>query len=218
MPTVPLPANFPLGSWSVFTFLDTVLTNCTSNPATWTCAPGTTYQQDAAAALSTWNFAVTPGSGGAGQYLIAPTTGGQSTVMPGITFPPTTLSLADAGTPGEHYRFQVQLDKSDAVGDMALTAHTAGPATCLYGATTFQGSLFTRMPRSYPPADLGLPVGADAGWPFAARVEQVVGGGVGVPACFAGDPGGRLGANVTQDLVAMGAGELCSCLYINYGS
>jgi hypothetical protein len=138
--------------------------------------------------------------------------------MSGISFTSTDLAVVGAGTDDEHYRFQISFNKVDDISNMALTEHTAGPATCFYNSTTFQGYLYTKMARTYPASDQSLPADANEAWPYAARLEQVVGGGLNVPNCWTEDPGGRLGANVTQALSAMPGGQLCSCLYINYGT
>jgi hypothetical protein len=168
------------------------------------------------AALTTFNFIVT---GSAGKYMIAPTnTGPKSAVMSDLTFAAAPLSIVGAGTPGEMYKFQITMNKRDMVDNIQTTDRSTGGATCFYNGTTFQGYLYTRMTKTYPREDQSLPVDANIVWPFAARLEEVVGGGANTPNCWTEDPGGLLGANITTGLTAMPQGNLCSCLWINYGS
>ncbi|KAF2664116.1 hypothetical protein BT63DRAFT_101151 [Microthyrium microscopicum] len=199
--TVPVPNNFPLGSYSIYTFLDTVLTNCTAIASTWTCAPYVIYNGNHENALATFSYTIT---GSPGSYKIAPTSG--NPLFADINFSPTPLKLYDVGNTTESYRFQIEADK------IVNTTLGNSAATCTFASTTFQGYLYTKTASSYPAAGQTVPKGANQDWPFAARFEQVVGGGQNVPAC------NKAGTTspITNGLATQDGGNLCSCLYRNY--
>lgn len=186
------------------TFLDTVLTNCTANPVTWTCAPYTIFNNDHNKAMATFNWEITAGSK-AGSYDISST---DNTF--GIQFQNAPLSLLSKGQSSERYQFQVMVNK---VVNASLNGSTA---TCYYNATTFQGYLYTKMAKDYPMAGQPAPNTGHPMWPFAARAEQVIGGGDGSPTCYQTSANGQLGASITNGLPAQDGGALCSCLYKNW--
>lgn len=199
-PTVAIPAQFPLGSYNMHTFLDTVQTNCTSQSSTWQCPPGIDYNTDHVRSLATFPFTIT---GSPGAYTIAPTAG--SLAFNNITFSPTILSLVNAGQSSENYRFHIIMNKN------VDTTISGTAVSCTFSATTFQGYLYTRMTSDYPAAGQQTPGGAQP-WPYAVRFEQVVGGGDSTPSCVkAGTTDPFKGGLKAQD-----QGSLCSCLYKNW--
>jgi hypothetical protein len=207
--SVPLPTNFPLGSYSIPTFLDSVLTNCTGDPGTWTCPPGVAYESDTLSSLEMFNFAITAGAT-AGTYQLAPAGANLALGPSGSAFPPVPLTVVNRGQASENYRFQTTVSR---VTSSAVNGSAPGADTCVFPGTTFQGSLYTRAARSYPAAGQALPAPAAFGfWPFEARVEMVVGGDV-VPECYAG--AGTAGARLALGARPQDAGSLCSCLYRN---
>jgi hypothetical protein len=207
--SVPLPTNFPLGSYSIPTFLDSVLTNCTGDPGAWTCPPGVEYETDTLSSLEMFNFAITAGAT-AGTYQLAPAGNNLALGSDGNAFTPIPLTIVNQGQPSENYRFQATVSRSMS---SAINGSAAGADTCVFPGTTFQGWLYTRAARSYPAAGQALPGPAPFGfWPFEARVEMVVGGDV-APECYAGT--GTTGTRLALNTAAQDAGNLCSCLYRN---
>lgn len=210
------------------TFLDTVLTNCTSNPSTWTCYPYTIYNTSPSRSIATFNWII---SGSASAYKISSTENPFS-----LSFQDVDLELLDEGKSTERYRFQTSMTKTVSP-DSGLTKDNAA-AECEFEGTSLQAYLYTKMERSYPDTEAGDPTGnpSFSVWPFgtytpllgpwrrraiadcsviAVRVEQAVGGGDNIPSCYKlsnGQPGDR----ITTGLEAQDAGNLCSCLYKNW--
>jgi len=209
--SVPLPPNFPLGSYSIPTFLDSVLTNCTGDPGAWTCPPGVEYETDTLSSLEMFNFAITAGST-PGSYQLAPAGPNAALGDVGSTFPPVPLKIINQGQDSEKYNFQMTISRTGAA-TLNGSSSTVGD-TCVFPGTTFQGWLYTRAARSYPGPGQVLPQGAAAFglWPFSARVEMDVGGLV-QPECYVGS--GTTGAKAALDTAQQDAGNLCSCLYRN---
>ena len=146
------------------------------------------------------------------------------------SFSSADLKLVNAGSDGEQYRLQITQTKTVSV----MSGLGSGMAQCDFNSTTFQAYLYTKMARTYPNpsqeqqmAKATFPL-----WPFgvqcppdlrhcyadrtqAVRIEQVIGGGQGVPNCYQTSQG-TLGEPITAGLNAQDAGSLCSCLYKDY--
>lgn len=196
-----LPPNFPFGAYSIVTFLDTVTTGCTSANSTWTCAPFTHYYDDPQKALTILNWQI---SGTKGAYKIS--SNGADNVF-GTSFQNENLQLLDAGKDTERYSFQISRSKT--VNVTGSLGDEEGSFACDYGATGIQGVLYTKMQRTYPD-DTIVVEGADSpAWPYAARIEQNVAGGEGIPSC-------RKNRGDQVRLSSQDAGTLCSCLYKNW--
>lgn len=131
------------------------------------------------------------------------------------TFSDITVSLMDQGKDTEHYFFQLLLDKQ-VRPTAALTADDSA-TVCFYNSTTFQASLYTKEARSYPTTtQMNSTPPAYELWPFAVKVEEVIGGGDNVPNCYTA-VNNRIGSRVnSSSLTAQPAGDLCDCLYLNY--
>ncbi|KAF2177657.1 hypothetical protein K469DRAFT_643878 [Zopfia rhizophila CBS 207.26] len=202
------PSNFPVGSYSMVTFLDTVQTNCTSNPSTWTCFPYTIFNSDPNKALTTFNWIISSPS--SGKYEISSTDN-----PPLISFKNEPLELLDQGQDTERYRFQLSQTKS--VSPIAKLTEDNSEAKCDFEGTSLQAYLYTRMGKTYPDTSKGESSGSPSfpAWPFAVRVEQAIGGGTGIPNCYKlsnGQPGDK----ITEGLESQDQGSLCSCLYKNW--
>ncbi|KAH6642945.1 hypothetical protein C7974DRAFT_113034 [Boeremia exigua] len=197
-----VPSGFPLGAYSLVTFLDTVATDCTSNNATWTCAPYTDYYSDPQKALAVINWEIT---GSAGSYKIS----SKDTSDLYMTFQNAPLVLIDKDKDTERYRFQISRTKT--VNMTGSIGNTKGDFECDYGATNLQAYLYTKMQRTYPDETISVPNTPNTVWPYAVRVEQAVGGGENVPSCSK-----LSGEKVTNGIRAQDAGNLCSCLYKNW--
>ncbi|KAH7086510.1 hypothetical protein FB567DRAFT_72571 [Paraphoma chrysanthemicola] len=197
------PSGFPVGTYSFITFLDTVQAGCTANNATWACPPNTDYYQDPQKALAvlTWQI-----SGSAGSYKIS--SNGQDATF-GTMFQNEKLDLLDSGLDTERYRFIISRTK--AVNMTGSIGDQFGDFECDYGATTIQGSLYTKMAKTYPKDTIAVGNTGNPAWPYALRVEQTVAGGQNVPSCKK-----RSGEKINDGLIAQDAGTLCSCLYKNW--
>jgi hypothetical protein len=191
----------------LLTFLDTVQTNCTQNPSTWTCYPYTDYNTDASKSLATFNWII---SGSKGKYQISSTDNPFS-----ISFKNADLELLDEGESTERYRFQ--LSETKTVSPSSALSDDNAAVECDFEGTSLQAYLYTKMARTYPNTSKGEPEGDSTypAWPFAVRVEQAVGGGQGIPACYKLN-NGQHGDQITQGLDAQDPSGLCSCLYKNW--
>ncbi len=191
--------------------MDTVQSNCTSNPLTWSCFPYTDYNTSPLEALTVFNWKIEQSSDSKDKFTVS------SSLNPlSIAFDNTPLKLVNAGEDGEHYRLQVTLDREVRATGPLTPDNSA--ATCFFNATTLQAYLYTRRARSYPEPEYDI--GTDAAfpqWPYAVRVEQVISGGPDVPSCFRVEDG-AIGERITEGLepTEQGAASLCSCLYKNW--
>ncbi|KAF1914318.1 hypothetical protein BDU57DRAFT_588669 [Ampelomyces quisqualis] len=200
--STPTP-GFPAGSYSFVTFLDTVQSSCTANSATWSCPPATDYYSDPQKALTILNWEI---SGSAGAYKIS--SKGQDPTF-GTMFQNEKLELLDRGKDTERYRFQITRTRS--VNMTGRIGEQQGDFTCDYGSTNVQGSLYTKMARTYPQDTIAVGNTESPAWPHAVRVEQTVAGGENVPSCNKSS-----GEKVLDGLEAQDPGTLCSCLYKNW--
>jgi hypothetical protein len=220
-----LPPDFPLGTFSLVTFLENAATNCTANPATWRCYPYTDWYTSPSNSSATFNWII---SGSPGSYKISSTSNPFS-----ITFKNAPLELLDAGKESERYKFQLQQLKS--VSPTTSLTTDGAAVQCDYPNTNFQASLFTKKTKSYPDdTTMGAGSPSYTTWPFgksayssrlyldavadvvvlAVLIEQSTAGGQNVPSCYKmadGQEGAQLDA-----LDAQPGGTLCSCLYKNW--
>lgn len=198
-------ATFPAGSYSIDTYLSSISTNCTSNPATWTCYPYSTYSQNPSASNTTFYWVITPVEGAADNYIISSTANYFS-----MMFTNASLSLQSAGNADEHYYFQTTMQKttkpSSQLGDQNVVA------TCYFNQTVLEGFLYTKMAKTYPSVENATDISENqvfGAWPFAVDIQQGATSESGSPTCL--DPSGNsLGTfSVQQD------GESCQCAYLN---
>jgi hypothetical protein len=153
-----IPSGFPLGTYSLITFLDTAQAGCTANNATWSCPPSTDYYSDPQKALTILNWDI---SGSPGSYKIS--SRGQDTTF-GTMFQNEKLELLDVGKNTERYRFQISRTKT--VNMTGRIGDQSGDFKCDYGATNIQGTLYTKMPRTYPKDTIAVPNTGNPAWPF----------------------------------------------------
>lgn len=196
--------NFPAGSFAVETFLDTITANCTSDAATWQCNPYSTYAESPSNSAATFNWTIEPVDGSS-NYTIT------STPNVFANFTNLNLDLKFAGTENEAYFFQFAMNK---VVSLASLGSSNEPATCTYNSATFQAYLYTKMAKTYPAAgaSAGGSTTVDQLWPYAAKVEQVIGAASGTPTCV--DATG----NSVGDFSVSDGTQLCDCLYLNTGT
>ncbi len=198
--------TFPAGSYSFYTFLDTVSTNCTSNAATWMCYPYSTYAQNPSGSAATFQWIIDPVPNSK-NYTISSTAN-----LFSIVFTNATLSLMNSGQADEHFFFQISMQKPTKPTSQLGSQNVA--STCYFNQTTFQAYLYTKMEKTYPSnstnaTDTSMPFTA---WPYAVKVEQVTGAGAGTPTCL-GPSGQSLG-----DFSVADETQLCDCLYLNTGT
>jgi len=201
-----VPNNFPVGTYSFSTFLDTVTTDCTPDASTWTCFPYTIYNDDKVKALTTFNWIIKEGSS-KGSFVIS------SEQNPfAINFENAAMKIVDKGGDNERYQFQVTMDKT--VVPSGPISEDGAAATCVYNDTTMTGYLYTKRAKNYPSSSDNTGNATYQAWPYAVRVEQTAGGGQDVPECFRttnGNLGDRIGNTTATDPTT-----LCSCLYRNF--
>jgi hypothetical protein len=159
---VHLPSGFPTGSYSLVGFLDTVTTSCVSDTATWACAPNTNYYSDPQKALTVFNWVI---SGSPGSYKIS--SQGQDAIL-GTTFQNEKLELLDAGKDTERYRFMFSRAKT--VNMTGSLGDQQGDFECDYPATTIQGSLYTKLAKTYPQDTVAVGTVANPVWPFGKLI------------------------------------------------
>lgn len=154
------PENFPLGSYSMVTFLDTVQTNCTANPATWTCNPYTTFNSDPLKAVATFNWIISSSS--PDKYKISSTENPFS-----ISFKNEDLKIIDEGEETERYHFQLSQTKTVTPSE-SLTDDDDADTECEFADTSLQAFLYTKMASTYPDTEKGHPDGNPDFplWPF----------------------------------------------------
>lgn len=207
------PTAFPAGSYAIETYLSSITTNCTSNPATWRCYPYTTYAESTTISAATFSWIITMNepSTNPPSYSISSTDNPFS-----IVFSAMPLTLLDSGLSTEHYSFVLTSMNKPVVPSSAITTANIA-ATCYFNQSSLEGRLYTKMAKTYPPSS--VPSSGTSGnsttsfvpWPYAAYVDQTDSGGENVPQCF--DNHG----NVVGYFAAETGGE-CSCLYQNYGT
>ncbi|KAI9817155.1 MAG: hypothetical protein M1827_001267 [Pycnora praestabilis] len=222
-PTTTPTGPFPIGSYTLETFLDSVSTNCTSNPSTWLCYPYMTYTESATASLATFNWIISASPSSPSNFTIS------SSQNPfTLSFTNISLELLDQGMNTERYSFRVPMNVSVRPNTTITDDNSA--AMCLYNGTTFQASLYTKMANTYPPASASSSSAAPSStstpsdsssstgfkpWPYAVSVQQTIDGGDNVPACYK-EINGDLGDRITAGLTSEPATDVCSCSYQNY--
>jgi hypothetical protein len=135
-----------------------VQTNCTANPATWSCYPDTTYYTTPAKSAATFDWII---SGTTGAYKISSTPNPFS-----ITFKNADLTLLDKGKDSERYRFQISTTKSVSPSEPLSDDNAA--VECDYPNTSLQAVLYTKMAKEWPDVEKGEPAGNGTypAWPF----------------------------------------------------
>lgn len=141
------------------TFLDTILTDCTAEPATWSCAPYNTVYKNRAKSSATFNWVIS--GSGPKSYKISSTSNPFS-----ISFKNADLALLDAGQDTERYRFQITQTKTVAPRTNITTDNAV--AECDFDNTNLQGYLYTKMKKDWPNEEKGDPSGDPSfgTWPF----------------------------------------------------
>lgn len=141
------------------TFLDNTITAaCTSEAATWACAPYTSYYADPQKSVAVLNWEI---SGAQGSYRISSI--GQDATFDTI-FQNEKLELLDPGKDTERYRFRISRSKT--VNMTGSVGNESGDFECDYGATSIQGVLYTKMQRTFPDDTVVVSDAANQAWPY----------------------------------------------------
>lgn len=201
--------HFPEGTWRFETVLTTISTACTNE--TYRCYPYSTYSEspDSSAAIFDWVIErVSPASQDAGKelnYQILSTPNPFS-----VFFTHATLSLLDAGLDVERFIFSVPLNVTVIPTASLHEDDSQRTNTCHYGNVTFNGTIYTKMPKQHPPGnDSPKAEHNPKRWPYAANMVQTVRAREGVPRCL--DPAGaQVGSWKWKE------GGECSCAYTNF--
>ncbi|KAL9000180.1 MAG: hypothetical protein Q9169_001082 [Polycauliona sp. 2 TL-2023] len=204
--TSPPAAAFPVGSYTLTTYLSTVRTSCVSQPADWSCFPYHTYSQSPSEALANFTWVITSSS--PSSFAISSTSNPWS-----VEFPSTPLQKVNPDTEEEHYHFTTSFDKT--------TVPSAG-VQCQFNDTLLEGNLYTKKARNYPSPSPAEPPSASSTdkfqpWPYAIDIQQTIGGGQDSPQCFRMQSG-RLGDRIINGRTPKGENEECSCEYKNFES
>lgn len=212
--------TYPVGEYSLVTALRVVQTNCTSDPDTWRCFPGPTFDQSPASSLATFNWILSNTSA-----LYATNSSDMTTSAEGvaanmtisasnnpfsIAFDATPLTFINDTSP--RYTFAANISQK-IIPASNITADNRATA-CFFNQTQVVGTLhlddtfaqqytFTGNNASYTL------------WPYAVQVELVSPGGQNTPACYY-TTNGVIGAQITDVFTAQPAEDECLCEYQNY--
>ena len=209
---------FPIGTWSIPTYLTNTSTLCTTNSLAWDCAPYNDYTSATPqASFSTFDWVInSTSSPPSNSSLVVSSTSNPFYV----TFNATKLTLMDQGTPSERFAFELPLPRS-VFPRGSLTADGAA-TVCYFNDTVLSGSLYTQKPADL--LDSGASSSSDsteAGqqkqWKAAAMITQTSGGGNGIPDCYPATGGVVSGPRITQGLTPTSASQECICVYENAG-
>lgn len=158
--------------------------------------------------MTTFNWNITTGDS-ANSYQVSSVSNPFQTVFANVP-----MSLNDEGKTTEHYFFQFLLDKQVRPSS-ALTSNNEA-TICFYNGTTFQAFLYTKEAQNYPSQGMSDAQASYPMWPFAVRIEEVIGGGDDVPNCYAVTDN-RIGAPVdSSTFTPQPVSNTCDCLYLNY--
>ena len=218
------PAAFPMGSFSFVTALYTVSTSCTSNSATWSCWPYTTYNTSATQSMATFNWVLSNTSS-----MYATNSTGPSTSADGI---PANVSISTTDNPFgvsftnhsvtyinsgsfHQYKFNFTLPKS-VVPSTTITSDNS-QSLCFYNQTSFSATLWLSAGENVPSVAINssTTTGGYAAWPYAVLVEQISSGGSEVPDCYE-TTNGVVGKSIPVESTANTTNGLCECVYQNY--
>ncbi|KAK5111938.1 hypothetical protein LTR85_011685 [Meristemomyces frigidus] len=222
--------QFPLGEYSYITALRSVKTNCTSNPATWSCYPYSVFNPSDSSSntssLASFNWVV---SNTSSMYATNSTTATSDQVMQSnltisstsnpfsimFTNEPLTYINSRSNSSSARYTFSFEMSKA-VIPSASITSNNAA-AECFFNQTIFTGTLYLEAARTYPSADLAdsTGLGGYTPWPFAIEITQSSPGGQNVPTCYEmvnGNVGDRILTAVTPEPES----DECSCDYRNY--
>lgn len=208
-------------------------TSCTRLSSTWSCYPYQTYEQSPTGALTTFTWIITSPSSSSSSSSsksdptnpLSPTTDYLISSTPNpfaLTFTNTTLRLTDAGLESEALIFSVPMQKT-VIPNEDISGGDGSAAKCLYDETVFEGRVYTRRSKTYPPtpSDATSDGGRGGGggsefepWLYAVEIAQTISM---APECYK-TLNGDLRDRIDLDAPAAGAGGECECGYRNFGT
>lgn len=225
------PAVFPFGEYSFITALHNVQTNCTSNPATWSCWPYTTYNSSPnasitsnAGSMATFNWVLSntssiyptnsTGSWPAGNGVSANVSVSTTSDPFGISFTNQNTTWFNTNS-NPYLSFSFTMSKN-VVPSTSITSDNT-QSQCFYNETMFTATIYLSN-SSYVPMTQLDSLSVDGGytpWPYAVKVEQTSPGGQDIPACYE-TIDGDIGQRITSGLTAEPANSQCVCEYQNF--
>jgi hypothetical protein len=216
----PSQLAYPVGEYSLVTALNSVETNCTSDPNTWRCFPGSTFDQSASASLATFNWILSNTSASyatnssdlttSAQGIAANLTISASNNPFSIAFNATPLTFVNDTSP--RYTFAANITQK-MIPASNITADNRA-TVCFFNQTQVVGTL--HLDDTY--AQQYTFTGNNASytlWPYAVQVELVSPGGQNTPACYY-TTNGAIGDQITDVFTAQPAEDVCLCEYKNY--
>lgn len=226
----PPPQRFPLGQYSLVTALKSVETNCTSNPATWSCYPYHVFNSSdnstSSSSLTTFNWVISNTSESYATNTSSPTflqgapanLSISTTNDPfGITFTDKSLTYISSSTNDTSARFTFSFTMPKLVIPSPAITVDNSAAECFFNQTVFEGTLYLAAKREYPSGDLAgsANLGGFQQWPYAVEISQTAAGGPNVPNCYK-TVNGAVGAPITAGLVPQPDTQKCLCEYRNF--
>jgi hypothetical protein len=218
--STPSQLAYPVGEYSLVTALNTIETNCTSDPNTWRCFPGPTFDQSTAASLATFNWLLSNTSAAyatnssdlstSAQGVAANLTISASDNPFSISFDSTPLTFINDTSP--RYTFAANISQK-IIPASNITADNRA-TVCYFNQTQVIGTL--HLDNTF--AQQYTFTGNNASytlWPYAVQVELVSPGGQNTPACYY-TTNGAIGDQINELLTAQPAEDVCLCEYRNY--
>jgi hypothetical protein len=158
---------FPVGAYTLLTYLLTQTSACTPNPATWRCYPYTLYSASQTGSLTTLDWIVSGTNTSAGpKYSIA-----SSSNPFALPFSDAQFTLSNKGSPDEHWSFITVLEK--VVYPDAVITSNGNAARCYYNDSMISAKLYTKRQKMLPGNEV---VSADekvkGSWPGAVEIWQ----------------------------------------------
>lgn len=216
------PAVFPIGQYTLNTALANVSTSCTSNAATWSCWPYTTYSaSDPSLSEATFNWILsntsseyptnasmltTDSSGVAANITITPADDPFA-----ITFTNQSLVYINNDTQ-PRYTFSFTQSKS-VVPSSAITSD-GSQSTCFFNSTIFSATLYLSSSPAQDYSENSTSSSSFASWPFAVEIKQTSPGGTGTPDCYE-TVNGNIGSAITS-ITTEPEANTCVCDYKNF--
>lgn len=197
---------FPLGTWTIPTYLVTADANCTSNPSTWRCYPYSTYDSSSpTSSFSSLKWRISSPTNSTLDLEI-------SDLNPLFSYPftDTSLGLIDTNDPRLSAFSFTYLYRKQVVPTTALTSN--GEATrCYYNNTLLSVRMYSTAEGAGGDITEGntTALAGQTDWPYAVEYEETV---TEAPQCFL-YVNGQDSTPVTIDT---GNGT-CVCSYRNYG-
>lgn len=193
------PQSFPLGTWTLDTFLTNTSTSCTADPSTWQCDPLQLYPSPTSAYAFTWTISSSSHPPSNSTLLISAMNNPLA-----LTFPNTTLILQSPGTPNEHYAFNLTMSKTSITPSL-----NDNPASdrCYFNSTILSATLYTQMARQIP-----NDANATNVWPAAVNIMQTSPGGANVPDCYPLLGNTIAGPRITG-IAPQPESSMCECMY-----